>query len=153
MGNRAAAKQNRSQKIATATGCEFCRINDNSITKIIDLEHGSLHLNYNQSFKGRTLYVPHEHFTNLYDVSPDKFAALSIELQSATLILQEALKADLMNLALLCNKVRHIHWHIIPRYENDTNWGKAPWPNEPITFSETDLEKLKKELSSHFNTN
>lgn len=35
-----------------------------------------------------------------------------------------------MNYASLGNVVAQLDWHIIPRYEDDGNWGGPPWPVE-----------------------
>jgi diadenosine tetraphosphate (Ap4A) HIT family hydrolase len=37
-------------------------------------------------------------------------------------------KADRMNYASFGNVVAQLHWHLIPRYEGDPNWGAPPWP-------------------------
>lgn len=42
--------------------------------------------------------------------------------------IKSAFKADRMNYASLGNVVGQLHWHLIPRYEGDANWGGPPWP-------------------------
>jgi diadenosine tetraphosphate (Ap4A) HIT family hydrolase len=45
-----------------------------------------------------------------------------------------------MNLASLGNAVPHIHWHLIPRYLEDPNWGDTIW-------SPSDAEEPTKTLN------
>ena len=44
-----------------------------------------------------------------------------------------------MNYASLGNIMRHLHWHLIPRYESDPRWGKPVWTHR-AEMKETTLE-------------
>jgi diadenosine tetraphosphate (Ap4A) HIT family hydrolase len=62
-------------------------------------------------------------------------------------IVKITMNADLINMAQLGNEVNHYHWHIIPRYKNDFNWGRPPWPNSPVELKEFEFNKIKNALS------
>ncbi|MGH8886560.1 MAG: HIT family protein [Egibacteraceae bacterium] len=47
--------------------------------------------------------------------------------------IQSAFECARMNYAILGNEVAHVHWHLIPRYTTDPNWGRPPWPIMPKT--------------------
>lgn len=40
---------------------------------------------------------------------------------------REVMGADKINLASLGNMVPHLHWHVIPRFENDRNFPDSIW--------------------------
>ena len=40
---------------------------------------------------------------------------------------RDTLRPDKINLAQLGNMVAHLHWHIIPRWRNDTHFPEAIW--------------------------
>lgn len=66
-------------------------------------------------------------------------------------IIREIYKPDKMNLASLGNVVPHLHWHIIPRYKNDTHfpnpiWGEVTNPNyipAKVSLKEQLFDQLK----------
>ncbi|MDZ4142766.1 MAG: HIT family protein [Methylotenera sp.] len=53
--------------------------------------------------------------------------------------LREILNPDKINLASLGNKTPHIHWHVIPRFENDKHFPNSHWGE---ALRETDLQPL-----------
>lgn len=130
------------------TDCVFCTIakNENNQFWVLDLDYGSIFLNFNQSFYGRLLYIPFNHYSTLQEIPTEQYVDYCLELQYVTGAIQNGLKADLINIAMFANKVRHIHWHLIPRYKEDERWGEAPWPNQEKKLSVSELEELKNSI-------
>jgi diadenosine tetraphosphate (Ap4A) HIT family hydrolase len=130
--------------------CPFCNIDKtiNNNTHILDLDYGSLFLNYNQSYLGRCLYIPNNHFSSLDEISEDAFINFSKEVNFLAKNIQKLFNADLINIAMLGNKVNHIHWHLIPRYEGDENWGTAPWPMHEKNLSSSEIDDIRKKIKS-----
>ena len=42
-------------------------------------------------------------------------------------IVRDVMQPDKINLASLGNMVPHLHWHVIPRFENDKNFPDSIW--------------------------
>ncbi|TAL47978.1 HIT family protein [archaeon] len=127
-------------------GCRWCEIIKNgSDDEIARLKHTVTILNKNQSFKGRVIVMLNRHVENLSELSePERNGFFSEAVKIANAI-NTALKPAKLNYALLGNVIPHLHWHIIPRYEDDGNWGGPPWPhdNEEISNDETENLVLK----------
>ncbi|MGQ0443050.1 MAG: HIT family protein [Methylophilaceae bacterium] len=71
-------------------------------------------------------------------------------------VLRDVLNPDKINLASLGNKTPHLHWHIIPRYENDkhfpnAHWGEAVRKAHPKSVSSKQIELLKLAIHQHLN--
>ena len=45
-------------------------------------------------------------------------------------VLRDILQPSKINLASLGNKTPHIHWHVIPRFENDAHFPETIWSAE-----------------------
>lgn len=144
------AKKTKGSLIRAKEGCPFCDIKRGPINDywIKDLNHGSLFLNYNQSFEGRCIYMPFTHFNSLHDINEDLFNDFNKEVLFLSNILQRTFSAELINVAILGNAVKHLHWHLIPRYKNDSNYGKAPWPNQEKRLAHNDIQTLKERIKT-----
>jgi diadenosine tetraphosphate (Ap4A) HIT family hydrolase len=112
--------------------CDFCKlIRDNkNPTWINELSVSIAIVNLDQSYLGRSLVIFKRHEEDILALSNkerDQFNADMIRVAQA---IKKVFKPDLINYAILGNNQRHLHWHVIPRYRSDPNWGKPPWPHE-----------------------
>ena len=100
--------------------------------------------------KGHTLVIPKSHSDNLLSVEPDTAAkALKVISKTANAI-KEALGCDGINVVqnngeAAGQTVMHLHFHIIPRYKNDSvNIGWQPMkPSNEELAATADLIKEK----------
>jgi len=114
-------------------GCPYCELlrkqNDDG-TYITKLKYGVLYLHRSQLFRGRCIYVLNRHIEDFTELKNRDFSAFNIELLGIARALKIILHPSLINVAILGNKIRHLHWHLIPRYKEDPNWGNPPWPSK-----------------------
>lgn len=88
------------------------------------------------------------HVKEMTDLVPQDRARTMKVVFAVETAIREVIAPDKINLASLGNKTPHMHWHIIPRFENDkhfpnSHWGEAVRDN-PATLLSTPLkEKLK----------
>jgi histidine triad (HIT) family protein len=85
---------------------------------------------------GHCLVIPKQHHVTLLDVSPEDLQACALVSQRIAKAVMKAVGASGLN--FLQNNFRsagqlidHIHFHLIPRYENDgflTTWPGKPCP-------------------------
>ncbi len=62
-------------------------------------------------------------------VAPDQ-ATLMHAVFAVESALQQVLAPKKINLASLGNWVAHVHWHIIPRWEDDAHWPNSIWATQ-----------------------
>lgn len=129
--------------------CLVCKILSNApsnIDCIARLACGSVFLHEDQCYRGRCIYTFHEHYESISEVATELFARAATELHTVCRAVSEVLAPDLLNVAMLGNHERHLHWHVIPRYRNDANWGNPPWPSVPHRLSQPDYLQLVSSL-------
>ena len=73
---------------------------------------------------GHTLVVPKNHATNIFDIAPEDWAAVSEVARKLSIAIDEAVGADGVNIAMnnrehAGQQVHHPHVHIIPRFKGD----------------------------------
>ena len=94
-----------------------------------------------------------EHIKEMTDLLPVQRARMMKTVFAVETALREMFNPDKINLASLGNKTPHIHWHVIPRFENDkhfpnSHWGDAVRDGNAIALNETTIQKLTEKVSS-----
>lgn len=132
--------------------CIFCKIAAGEIPSATVYEDDDFRaiLDLGPAAKGHTLVIPKSHSDNLLSVEPDTAAkALKVISKTANAI-KEALGCDGINVVqnngeVAGQTVMHLHFHIIPRYKNDSvNIGWQPMkPSNEELAATADLIKEK----------
>lgn len=95
-----------------------------------------------------------EHIKEMTDLAPPQRARMMKTVFAVELALREVTQADKINLASLGNKTPHVHWHVIPRFENDkhfpnSHWGVAMREGQSVSLNSAVLESLKQKIKAH----
>lgn len=79
------------------------------------------------AFPGFTRVIWHAHQPEMTMLSPDERHTLMAAVWVVEATLRTHLQPHKVNLAQLGNQVPHLHWHVIPRWVNDTHYPDAIW--------------------------
>jgi histidine triad (HIT) family protein len=108
------------------TECIFCKIVKGEIPckKIWEDKDFLAFEDVSPVAKGHTLVIPKDHFENIFDLPEDLAGKINIVCKKVALLLKEKFSVDSVNIINASGKsaqqsVFHIHYHIIPRKEND----------------------------------
>ena len=85
------------------------------------------------------------HVEGLETLSIAEFNAFAQDLRVAARALTAMCNPDLMNYASLGNIIRHLHWHLVPRYRSDPRWGGPIYTSALTEMVETRLEDVEYE--------
>jgi len=121
--------------------CIFCAIAAGEIPsfKVYEDDLALAYLDINPFSKGHTLVIPKAHAAGLLDADDKMLSELVLRVKKVAAHIKEKLGCDGFN--ILQNNgeaagqtVRHIHFHIVPR-----------WNGDPLAFSNTkgDMDELK----------
>ncbi len=106
--------------------CLFCKIINREIPNFTVYEDKNVlaFLDIHPCSKGHTVVIPKEHYSNLWEMNIETFELMVASLRKVAGRVQAKLQPDGMNIginngAAAGQAVEHVHWHIIPRYEND----------------------------------
>jgi diadenosine tetraphosphate (Ap4A) HIT family hydrolase len=87
-----------------------------------------LYLTKNQTYRGQCqLIFDPRHVARLDQLTYDEWASLASDLYVANRAIVHVLRPDHVNIESLGNVVPHLHWHIVPRYRDDPQWGAPIW--------------------------
>jgi len=118
---------------AKVEGCVFCHISEN---EAMDKEHHVLYrdehcfivMNRYPYTPGHFMIIPHHHTDALESLDPDAWLHITALAQRGVRMLKESLGAHGVNIGMNLGRAggagiaEHIHLHLVPRWERDTNF-------------------------------
>lgn len=131
--------------------CPFCKLLKSEAkdeTFVCQMQSGSLYVHRDQSFRGRCLFILNTHIEDLTQMDIDQLSKFGEEMFIIAKSVKRIFHPALINVALLGNGIQHLHWHIIPRYEDDPNWGSPPWPHGDKVLASEEYNELSKMIYS-----
>lgn len=127
--------------------CFYCekdkRLSELMIT-IKDLNSSTFYLNRDQTHPGRSILAFKHHKRELFQLTPSERAAFMEDVAKAAKTLQEVFSPQKINYAIYGDIVSHLHFHLVPKYENGAEWGEA-FVNNPMqkkTISEAECKQM-----------
>lgn len=95
-----------------------------------------------------------EHIKEMTDLAPENRVRMMIVVFAVELALRDALQPSKINLASLGNKTPHLHWHIIPRFDNDkhfpnSHWGEVMREGNTSALSSASKQLLQDKIKAH----
>jgi diadenosine tetraphosphate (Ap4A) HIT family hydrolase len=106
--------------------CVFCKIADGKIPsyKIYEDENFIAFADAHPIVDGHTLVIPKKHYENIFDLSDELAGKINLVCKKVAILLKEKFGVNAVNIVNASGKaaqqsVFHIHYHIVPRKEND----------------------------------
>lgn len=119
-------------KPAADDGCFICRglaeSNDRENLIVVRTARSAVMLNRFPYNNGHLLVAPLAHKGQLSDLTEDELLDLQVVLRRMVAVLTEAMSPDGYNVGLNLGRVAgaglpgHLHWHVVPRWNGDTNF-------------------------------
>jgi len=139
-------------------GCFLCRYgdSDSDATNYVVARdgHSIVVLNRFPYNNGHLLIAPVAHKASLQDLDDDELLSCMRQLQSMTRALATILSPDGYNIGLNLGKAAgaglpgHLHWHVVPRWQGDTNFMPVIGDTKVIPQSlETLSQQIREVLS------
>lgn len=132
--------------------CIFCKIVKGEIpsTKLFENEKVLSFLDIIPVAKGHALVIPKAHHKTLIDLPHEDLKEISLVLQKIGAAVMKATNADGFNILQSNGKaagqeIPHVHFHIIPRFDNDNlsfKMGRGKSEKE-------ELEEYQKKIKGH----
>ena len=117
---------------AKASSCIFCDklsvADPREALVLVRTRHSLVMLNKYPYNNGHVLIAPQRHEKHLSGLSAEEYGDLNEALRGSVDIVREVLRPGGVNLGMNLGKCAgagiedHLHWHIVPRWEGDTNF-------------------------------
>lgn len=133
--------------------CFYCSKNENLdslMIKICDLEVSTVYLFKEQTYKGRCNVVYKEHKSEITDLTEDEAAAFIKDARKVAKAINKAFNPDKINYGAFADTMKHLHLHIVPKYEGGPSWGKTFEMNpQKVLLKDKEYEALISKIKSN----
>jgi diadenosine tetraphosphate (Ap4A) HIT family hydrolase len=121
------------------------------MVEVCQLNKSTVYLFKDQTFRGRCVVAYREHYTELFQLAPSDLHEYTDEVAGVARVMFEILKPKKISYAIFGDLVPHIHYHLVPKYENGTLWGEffCSRPLPATTLPEAEFEALRKLLAGN----
>ena len=122
--------------------------------EVAKLETSVLYLNKDQTHFGRSILAFNNHKTELFELTRLELNHFAEDLSKAAKALQNAFDSQKINYAVYGDVVSHLHFHLVPKYENSVDWGDAfvHAPQEIKKLKNSEYEYLIEKIQQHLKT-
>lgn len=83
-------------------------------------------------FPGYTRVIWHQHVAEMTDLDNAARQHIMEAVWAVETMMRQWLAPSKVNLAQFGNQVPHLHWHVIPRWQQDTHFPEAIWATAPV---------------------
>lgn len=138
--------------MSESTACSACGFS--LWNPLAELTASTVGLYDDARFPGRVIVSLHEHYDHLDALPVDSLNAFMADVCATSAAVRQLNGVERTNIAVLGNKVAHVHAHVIPRRADEPNYGVSPWENAPEhtrltkAIRESISDRIRRELLS-----
>src|SRR5262245_6936544 len=129
--------------------CPFCAADLDETDEWLLVQRSTqtkLWISKNQTYRGHcSLVFLGRHVERLDELDDTEFREFTGDLRNAVRAMRQAFTPDHVNVEMLGNVVRHLHAHVIPRYQDDPRWGQAIWLTDARQMPVTQVTRAELE--------
>ena len=106
--------------------CLYCQRNDlqkSLMIEICDLRTSTLFLFKEQSHPGRCVVAFKNHINELFELTESDRNAFMADVCQVSKAIQKAFSATKINYGAYSDKLPHLHFHLVPKYEGGFGFG------------------------------
>ena len=125
-------------------GCELCETEGGRL--IVSNEFLRVVLVDDPDFPGFARVIWTDHAREMSDLAPEEQQRLMQTVFAVERAQRAVLAPEKVNLASLGNVVPHVHWHVIPRFADDSHFPQPIWGRKQRTPGREALEARRAQL-------
>lgn len=106
--------------------CFYCerdqRLKDLMI-EVCQLDASTVYLFKEQSYKGRCVVAYKDHVNELFELEDTDLELYMKDVKKVAAAIKKAFSPNKINYGAYSDKLPHLHFHIVPKYEDGHTWG------------------------------
>ncbi len=127
--------------------CFYCE-RDQRLTdlmlEICELNVSTLYLFKEQTYKGRCVVAYKEHINELYELDEKQIELFIKDVAKVAAAIKKAFSPNKINYGAYSDKLPHLHFHVVPKYEEGHTWGSTfeMMPTEKTILSDDEYDRM-----------
>lgn len=114
---------------------------------ICKMDSGYLYLFKEQSHPGRVILAHNEHVSELIDLSDEDRNQFFADIAKVSKAIHKVFKPNKVNYGAYGDTGCHLHFHLVPKYENEYEWGGVFEMNPNKTLlTEEEYEEIAEKI-------
>lgn len=117
--------------------CLYCKnkaLLDELMIKICDLDVSTLYLFREQSHPGRVVLAYKDHVGEQFEIPEEDYLKFMQDVRRVGMALKGLFHPVKINFGAYSDKLKHAHWHIVPKYEDGFEFGGVFEMNPKICY-------------------
>lgn len=109
-----------------AADCFYCQESEqlyNLMIEIAKLDVSTVYLFKEQTYRGRCLVAYKDHVNELFELSDEERNAFMKDVARVAKAMSKAFGAKKINYGAYSDKLAHLHFHLVPKYEDGPSFG------------------------------
>ncbi len=133
--------------MSTENDCFYClkdqRLDDLMI-EISEMDVSTLYLFKEQTHRGRCVLAYKGHQNHLTELDDQEFVLYMKDVKKAAKAIMKAVNPDKLNYGAYSDKLPHLHFHLVPKYQDGPSWGSTfeMTPEKKVMLSEAEYKIL-----------
>ncbi|WP_378953305.1 HIT family protein [Pelosinus sp. sgz500959] len=134
--------------------CFYCT-KDEKLTdimiKICELEASILYLFKEQTYRGRCVIAYKEHKSEIFHLTDEERNLFMKDVARVAAAIDKGFSPNKINYGAYADKMTHLHYHIVPKYENGPSWGGTfeMMPQEKVLLSAEEYQQLINQIKEN----
>ncbi|MDR2913301.1 MAG: HIT family protein [Tannerella sp.] len=111
-----------------AADCFYCQENEqlyNLMIEIAKLDVSTVFLFKEQTYRGRCLVAYKDHVNELFELSDEERNAFMKDVAKVAKAMSLAFNPKKINYGAYSDKLAHLHFHLVPKYEDGPSYGST----------------------------
>ena len=130
-----------------SNNCFYCQKNealDELMIEVCELEASTLYLFKEQTYRGRCLVDFNGHKNELFDLTDEERDLFMKDVTRAAKAMKLAFDVNKVNYGAYSDKMPHLHFHLVPKYEDGPGWGGTfeMMPSPKVLLNEEEYTQL-----------
>ena len=127
--------------------CFYC-VKDKRLTDIMieicQLEVSTLYLFKEQTYRGRCLVAYNDHKSEIFNLNDEQRSLYMKDVSRVAAAINKGFSTDKINYGAYADKMSHLHFHIVPKYENGPSFGETfeMMPKNKVLLKDEEYVKL-----------
>jgi len=97
----------------------------NLMIEVAKLEVSTLYLNKDQTHKGRCIVAFNRHVKELFQLESSELSLFIKDVSNGAMIINGIFHPDKLNYGIYGDIVSHLHVHLVPKYQESSEWGDS----------------------------